>query len=58
MTTATAPIRTATSLPEKMPWLALILLATMGFILVAAETMPAGLLPVIADGLGTSEAVI
>jgi predicted MFS family arabinose efflux permease len=58
MTTATAPTPAITAQPEKMPWLPLILLATMGFILVAAETMPAGLLPVIAHGLGTSEAVV
>jgi predicted MFS family arabinose efflux permease len=56
--TATASPRSVTGRPETMPWLSLILLATMGFILVAAETMPAGLLPVIADGLGTSEGVI
>lgn len=41
-----------------MPWLALALLATMGFILVAAETMPAGLLPVIAEGMGTTEGTV
>ncbi|PTL74569.1 MFS transporter [Rathayibacter caricis DSM 15933] len=34
------------------------ILAAMGFVLVAAETMPAGLLPVIADGMGTSEGVV
>ncbi|QHC57691.1 MFS transporter [Rathayibacter sp. VKM Ac-2760] len=44
--------------PRTMPWLALALLAAMGFLLVAAETMPAGLLPVIADGMGTSEGVV
>jgi predicted MFS family arabinose efflux permease len=44
--------------PRKMPWLALALLATMGFVLVAAETMPAGLLPVIAEGMGTSEGTV
>jgi predicted MFS family arabinose efflux permease len=36
----------------------LVVLATMGFILVAMETMPAGLLPVIADGLDTSEGAV
>ncbi len=30
----------------------------MGFVLVSAETMPAGLLPVIADGMGTSEGTV
>ena len=43
---------------ERMPWAALMILAAMGFVLVAAETMPAGLLPVIADGMGTSEGVV
>ncbi|KIU03396.1 MFS transporter [Frigoribacterium sp. MEB024] len=33
-------------------------MATMGFILVAMETMPAGLLPVIANGLDTSEGAV
>ncbi|MGK9148513.1 MFS transporter [Plantibacter flavus] len=41
-----------------MPWLSLAILAAMGFILVAAETMPAGLLPVIAADLQTSEGVV
>ncbi|SMH43977.1 Predicted arabinose efflux permease, MFS family [Rathayibacter oskolensis] len=44
--------------PRTMPWLALSLLATMGFILVAAETMPAGLLPVIAEGMSISEGTV
>jgi predicted MFS family arabinose efflux permease len=51
------PLDTAVQ-PQRMPWLALALLAAMGFILVAAETMPAGLLPVIAAGLGTSEGTV
>ncbi|WP_228498468.1 MFS transporter [Plantibacter sp. VKM Ac-2876] len=41
-----------------MPWFALAALAAMGFALVAAETMPAGLLPVIARDLDTSEGLI
>ncbi|TKJ96047.1 MFS transporter [Plantibacter flavus] len=41
-----------------MPWFALATLAAMGFVLVAAETMPAGLLPVIARDLDTSEGLI
>jgi len=44
--------------PHRMPWGALVLLAAMGFVLISAETMPAGLLPVIASGLDTSEGVI
>ena len=55
-TPATAP--TMTVQPQKMPWLALVLLASMGFMLIAAETMPAGLLPVIAGALGASEGMI
>lgn len=43
---------------ERMPWPALLLLTAMGFVLVSAETMPAGLLPQIADGLRTSEGVV
>ncbi|WP_082499109.1 MULTISPECIES: MFS transporter [unclassified Rathayibacter] len=54
--TSTAPASAATEPP--MPWLALALLATMGFLLVAAETMPAGLLPVIAEGMGISEGTV
>lgn len=41
-----------------MPWLALMILAAMGFVLVAAETMPAGLLAVIAEGMGATEGTI
>lgn len=57
---STAPTRATTRSadPDRMPWLALSLLAAMGFILVSAETMPAGLLPVIADGMGTSEGTV
>jgi predicted MFS family arabinose efflux permease len=40
---------------QRLPLAALVILAAMGFILVATETMPAGLLPVIAAGLQTSE---
>jgi predicted MFS family arabinose efflux permease len=57
--TATAPTAAVPRAPaERMPWAALMILAAMGFVLVAAETMPAGLLPVIADGMGTSEGVV
>jgi predicted MFS family arabinose efflux permease len=57
-TTATATDGTRSAAPERMPWLALSLLALMGFILVSAETMPAGLLPVIADGMNISEGTV
>ncbi len=43
---------------ERLPVFSLVVLATMGFILVAMETMPAGLLPVIANGLDTSEGAV
>lgn len=56
--TAPAPTAPAPTAAERMPWAALVILAAMGFVLVAAETMPAGLLPVIADGMGTSEGVV
>ncbi|WP_105031941.1 MFS transporter [Arthrobacter ruber] len=41
--------------PQRLPLLTLIVLAVIGFVLVAMETMPAGLLPVIASGMGTTE---
>jgi predicted MFS family arabinose efflux permease len=41
-----------------VPLLALIALALIGFILVAMETMPAGLLPDIAAGMSTSEGTV
>jgi predicted MFS family arabinose efflux permease len=43
---------------DKLPWFPLGVLAAMGFLLVATETMPAGLLPVIAAGLHTSEGTV
>lgn len=42
----------------RLPLPALIVLALMGFILVAMETMPAGLLPDIASGMNTSEGMV
>lgn len=57
-TTATAYMPTTTTQPQRLPWFALIVLALMGFILVAAETMPVGLLPIIASGLKTSEGTV
>jgi predicted MFS family arabinose efflux permease len=41
--------------PERLPWAALLVMALMGFLLIATETMPAGLLPQIATGLSTTE---
>lgn len=42
----------------RLPWTSLVLLAAIGFVLVAMETMPAGLLPVIADSMHTSEGTV
>ncbi|WP_458114241.1 MFS transporter [Arthrobacter sp. R1-13] len=39
----------------RFPWAALLVMALMGFILIATETMPAGLLPQIASGLNITE---
>jgi predicted MFS family arabinose efflux permease len=43
---------------QRLPVVTLAALAVIGFVLVAMETMPAGLLPVIATGLGTSEGTV
>src|SRR3954453_24098215 len=41
---------------DPFPLAALLVLALTGFLLLATETMPAGLLPQIAHGMGTTEA--
>ncbi len=41
--------------PDRLPWAALLVMALTGFLLIATETMPAGLLPQISAGLDTSE---
>src|SRR3954468_8644406 len=56
--TAPAPAAPVTTAPERMPWLSLVLLTAMGFVLVTMETMPAGLLTAIAGGLRTSEGTV
>jgi len=43
---------------RRLPVVALTALALIGFVLIAMETMPAGLLPEIADGMGTSESTV
>jgi predicted MFS family arabinose efflux permease len=43
---------------DRLPWFPLSLLAAIGFVLVAMETMPAGLLPVIAQSMHTSEGTV
>ena len=56
---AAATPHDATEAPpsDRLPVAALLALAMTGFIAVMAETVPAGLLPLIGDGLGVSEAV-
>jgi predicted MFS family arabinose efflux permease len=61
--TASVPIDSpsaegADSPAGRLPLLSLVVLATTGFILVAMETMPAGLLPQIAGGLDTGEGTV
>lgn len=60
MNTTTLPASTpeATEKPQRLPLATLSALAVIGFVLVAMETMPAGLLPVIATGMGTSEGTV
>ena len=41
--------------PGPFPWAALLVMALLGFLLIATETMPAGLLPQIASGLNITE---
>ncbi|GAB2447898.1 putative MFS family arabinose efflux permease [Conyzicola lurida] len=43
---------------KRLPLVTLTSLAAIGFVLVAMETMPAGLLPVIADGMHISEGTV
>ena len=52
------PGSTPTSTPARLPLFSLVVLATVGFVLVAMETMPAGLLPQIASGLDTGEGTV
>lgn len=48
----------ATKHQKRLPLATLAVLAVIGFVLVAMETMPAGLLPSIAGGMGTSEGTV
>ncbi|RXZ79623.1 MFS transporter [Paenibacillaceae bacterium] len=43
------------NLPARLPWLALLALAMTGFICIFTETIPAGLLPHLAEGLNISK---
>lgn len=55
--TATVPVSgpAATAISQRFPLAALLALAMTSFIAILAETLPAGLLPQIAHGLGISE---
>lgn len=55
--TATVPpsAAVAAAIPQRLPVLALLALAMTSFIAILTETLPAGLLPQIAQGLGISE---
>lgn len=54
-TTSSAQNDSGTS--ERLPWAGLLALAMTGFICILTETVPAGLLLQIGDGLGVSEAL-
>ncbi|MFJ5698692.1 MFS transporter [Arthrobacter sp. NPDC093139] len=45
----------SSALVHRFPWAALLIMALMGFLLIATETMPAGLLPQISAGLDITE---
>lgn len=51
-----SPTDATTADGDGLPTAALLIMALMGFVLIASETMPAGLLPQIADGLDVGEA--
>lgn len=51
--TASAPARSVC-----FPWAALLVMALTGFILIATETMPAGVLPQIAAGMDVTEGIV
>ena len=55
-TTAMGPMARHSSAGAELPLSALLALAMTGFTAIATETLPAGLLPTIAQGLGVTEA--
>ncbi|MFP3578165.1 MFS transporter [Arthrobacter sp. SIMBA_036] len=57
-TTAPAPSLKLADEPKRLPLASLAALAVIGFVLVAMETMPAGLLPVIAAGMDIREGTV
>lgn len=59
MNVTIAPDSSATAVRSgRLPWPALFVMALVGFVLISAETMPAGLLPQIAAGMDTSEGTV
>lgn len=56
-TTSAAQSASSTPSSERLPWAGLLALAMTGFICILTETIPAGLLLQIGDGLGVSEAL-
>ncbi|MCA1186989.1 MULTISPECIES: MFS transporter [unclassified Saccharopolyspora] len=57
MTEAIETVRTASTARRTLPFGALVVMAMVGFIVIATETMPAGLLAEISHGLDTSPGV-
>lgn len=57
MTVSTATRESPLSASDKLPVAGLLALAMTGFISILTETLPAGLLPQISEGLGVSEAL-
>ncbi|WP_169086743.1 MFS transporter [Paenibacillus sp. PL91] len=53
---STSVIQSA-NIPARLPWLALLALAMTGFICILTETIPAGLLPLIGEGLHITKAM-
>ncbi|OBZ16376.1 MFS transporter [Bacillus sp. FJAT-26390] len=47
----------STNIPARLPWLSLLALAMTGFICILTETIPAGLLPLIGEGLHITKAM-
>lgn len=54
---AYSPTQAESAASDKLPMSALLALAMTGFICIVTETLPAGLLPQISDGLGVSQAL-
>ncbi|QNH17596.1 MFS transporter [Xanthomonas sp. SS] len=53
---APCPAATAATATQRLPWSGLLALACAGFVTILTETLPAGLLPAMAAGLGVGEA--